>query len=567
MTIPLLLPISHIPSPPSTSFSYFSAMRISLALVFALLYTVFPYTFPSLQAQGYPLPEPGMDVQHYRFEMEINDENDSIRGVATLFAEWKQAEAEKISLDLIGPREEYPGYGMTATLVKVNGDTAEFSQNGLELLVDLPARNIGDVGEIEVHYFGKPADGLVISRNIYGDRTFFGDNWPTRGRFWLPVVDHPSEKATCEWWITAPNHYQVVANGAWTETRDLGEGKRLHHYHCETPLAPKVMVFGAAEFAVSNVGFLRNIPVSAWVYPRSRDGGFYDYQLALPILTFFDSLVAPYPFAKLANVQSTTRFGGMENASNVFYDERSVTGDRSSEGLIAHELAHQWFGNSASEADWPHLWLSEGFATYFASIWLAHAHGEDRLYKELEIDRRTIFRAGPAVPLVPSKVEDPMSLLNANSYEKGGWVLHMLRLELGDDIFFEGIRSYYDLYKGKVATTGQFQAVMEETSGEDLEIFFTQWVHSVGHPKISGTWSCEDSTMNIELRQLHPAGQRWDVPVEIGVMVEGDSEMYYFSLRSDKRKVSETFQLPANVVEVVWDPRMKLLAEGSIVEE
>lgn len=537
-------------------------MRISLALVFTLL-----YPFPSLQAQGYPLPEPAMDVLHYRFEIEINDDNDSIQARATLFAKWQQEKAERISLDLIGTREDYPGFGMTATMVMVDGDTAKFSQNGLELMVDLPDRTIGEVGEIVVEYFGKPADGLVISRNIYGDRTFFGDNWPTRGRFWLPVVDHPSEKATCEWWITAPNHYQVVANGAWKETRDLGEGKRLHHYHCETPLAPKVMVFGAAEFAVSNVGFLRNIPVSAWVYPRSRDGGFYDYQLALPILTFFDSLVAPYPFAKLANVQSTTRFGGMENASNVFYDERSVTGERSSEGLIAHELAHQWFGNSASEADWPHLWLSEGFATYFASIWLAHAHGEERLIKELAIDKQTIFRAGPAVPLVPSNVEDPMSLLNANSYEKGGWVLHMLRLELGDDVFFEGIRSYYDLYKGKVATTDQFQAALEETSGEDLDFFFEQWVHSVGYPSFKTSWAYEDSSLTLEVRQMQAAGQRWDVPVEVGVMVEGDPEMKYFSLRSNRRKVTESFEISARPIEVIWDPRMKVLAEGSIVEE
>lgn len=536
------------------------------ALVF--LISLFPYFLPSTSlAQGYPLPEPGMDVTHYRFDIEIGDENDSIQAMAILSVEWGEDLGESVSLDLIGVREEYPGYGMTVTEVMIDGDSAVYRQTGLELIITMPKQEAGTSGEIMVRYFGKPADGMVISRNIYGDRTFFGDNWPTRGRFWLPVIDHPSEKATCDWWVTAPNHYQVVANGAWRETRDLQGARRLTHYSCNTPLAPKVMVMGAAKFAVGQIGYLRDIPVTAWVYPKSRDGGFYDYKLAMPILTFFDSLIAPYPFQKLANVQSTTRFGGMENASNVFYDERSVTGERSSEGLIAHELAHQWFGNSASEADWPHLWLSEGFATYFASIWLAHAHGEERLYKELDLDKRTIFRAGPNVPLVPPRVDNPMSLLNANSYEKGGWVLHMLRHELGEDIFFDGIRSYYTRYKGQTATTDQFQQVMEEQGGKGLDDFFTQWVHGVGYPEIAATWAFKDSSFSLTVRQLQPAGKLWDVPVEIGVIPEGETHMLYFNLRSDKRKVSDSFELTGRPAEVIFDPRRKLLAQASISEE
>ena len=543
-------------------------MRTSLACLLTILFTACVAPLTPLLAQGYPLPEPLMDVEHYRFEIEINDDNDTILGKATLSVSWQKAEGSTISIDLIGPRKQYPGYGMTVSQVLLNQkDTLSYSQNDLELIVTLPKVEPGTKGELEITYSGKPADGLVISANAYGDRTFFGDNWPTRGRFWLPVVDHPSEKATCEWWVTAPAHYQVVANGSRLETRDLSGDRRLHHYLCETPLAPKVMVFGAARFAVGELGSLRNIPVSAWVYPQSRNGGFYDYELALPILTFFDSLIAPFPYTKLANVQSTTRFGGMENASNIFYDERSVTGERSSEGLIAHELAHQWFGNSASEADWPHLWLSEGFATYFASIWLAHAHGPERLLKELDIDRKTIFRAGPNQPLVPTEVKDPMNLLNANSYEKGGFVLHMLRLELGDDIFFEGIRSYYDQYKGGNATTQQFQAMMEEVSGKKLDWFFDQWVFQAGYPQLKATWTYADGKLQVKMRQLQPVGTRWNVPVELGIKLEGEAELRYITIRSDKRTVEETFDIPSAPKELIWDPRINLLAEGVVMPE
>ncbi len=509
-----------------------------------------------------------MDVGHYQFSIRISDESDVIQGKAVLHVHWQDPVPASISLDLIGPRKEYPGFGMEVSAVLWNdADSLTFSQNGLEVLITLPALSADSKSTLTVLYKGKPADGLVISANAYGERTFFGDNWPTRARYWLPVIDHPAEKATCEWLVEAPAHYQVVANGTWKESRDLPGNYRLHHYHCTTPLAPKVMVFGAARFAVGEVGRLRNIPVTAWVYPQSRDGGFYDYELALPILAFFDSLVAPFPYEKLANVQSTTRFGGMENASNIFYDERSVTGQRSSEVLIAHEIAHQWFGNSASEADWPHLWLSEGFATYFASLWMEHAHGEAKLWQELEADKRTIFRTAPKGPLVPTVVKDPMELLNANSYEKGGWVLHMLRMELGDDLFFEGIRSYYAEYQGNNSTTQQFQAMMEEVSGRELDDFFAQWVFGEGSPQLKATWTLQDSALTVNLRQTQAAGQRWNVMVELGVVIEGQADMHYLSIRSDKRAVTETFVLPGKLKEIVWDPRKKLLAEGSISPE
>ena len=129
------------------------------------------------------------------------------------------------------------------------------------------------------------------------------------------------------------------------------------------------MVFGAADFAVQLAGEHEGIPVSSWIFKEQKEKGFYDYAMALPVLEFFTKNVAPYPYEKLANVQSKTRYGGMENASCIFYYEASVKGDRSSEALIAHEIAHQWFGNSASEANWHHVWLSEGFATYWTHLY------------------------------------------------------------------------------------------------------------------------------------------------------------------------------------------------------
>ncbi|CAN0599112.1 unnamed protein product, partial [Laminaria digitata] len=172
-------------------------------------------------------------------------------------------------------------------------------------------------------------------------------------------------------------------------------------------------------------------------------------------------------YEKLANVQSKTRYGGMENASNIFYSETSITGTGSNEGLVAHEIAHQWFGNSATEADWQHIWLSEGFATYFTQLYMEHTYGRERFVNGMNKARMSVlgfYDRMPNIPLVNPEITDPNQHLNANSYQKGAWVLHMLRHKVGDNAFWKGIQTYYTNYRNKNATSEQLQKEMEDAS-------------------------------------------------------------------------------------------------------
>ena len=185
---------------------------------------------------------------------------------------------------------------------------------------------------IAINYQGIPSDGLVIGKNMHGDRTFFGDNWPNRAHLWFACNDHPSDKAKVAFEIVAPSNYEVIANGTLKEKLDNENGKSTHRYETDYVLPTKVMVIGVADFAVTEYGPVNNpgIPVSAWVYPQNETKGFYDFGLAPDILSWFEAKIAPYHYDKLANVQSTTRFGGMENASCIFYDEKAIDGKRSS---------------------------------------------------------------------------------------------------------------------------------------------------------------------------------------------------------------------------------------------
>ena len=232
------------------------------------------------------------------------------------------------------------------------------------------------------------------------------------------------------------------------------------------PIPTYCMVVGAARFSIVHPGTWKGIPVSYYLFPGDRDTGTTDFARSMDMLAFYADLIGPYPYAKLSLVQSSTRFGGMENASAIFFSEKGITGTGRNEAVVAHEIAHQWFGDSVTESDWHHLWLSEGFATYFGALFFEVAEGNERFHEMLARSRSRYFDAydrAPA-PIFNPGITDLFDLLNAYNYSKGGLVLHMLRGLMGDDPFFAGIRRFYREYRDQTVLTRDFQAVMESQS-------------------------------------------------------------------------------------------------------
>ena len=301
-----------------------------------------------LFAQTYKNRLNTLDVQHYKLQLEVNDTTNVINATMEVFIKFKKT-VTSFNLDLVS--QDSTGMGMQVDSIYQNNIVVEFSQKNDKLTIE-PQHVFPSLPyTFKIKYSGIPKDGLIISKNLYGDRTFFGDNWPNRAHNWFPCVDHPSDKATIEYIIKAPNHYQAIANGFQVEETNLNNNLKQYNWKTDVPLPTKVMVVGIAKFAVQNIGETHNIPVSTWVYPQTKTDGFNDFSIAKEILDFYIENIGEYPFLKLANVQSKTRFGGMENAGNIFYFEKSVTGKQEHKDLIAHEIAHQWFGNSALEID------------------------------------------------------------------------------------------------------------------------------------------------------------------------------------------------------------------------
>lgn len=428
--------------------------------------------------------------------------------------------------------------------------------------------NPGDTLEVVIGYHGRPRDGLLIQDNVHGERTGFADNWPSRARYWFPSEDHPSDKATVSFSVTVPPGWQVVANGALarTDTAGDGSGRTTWSWATRHAIPTYTMVIGAGPFAVTTLGTVAGVEQSLWTF-RS-DSAFAvegPFRRAAQMVETFASLIGPFPYEKLAHVQASTRFGGMENSSAIFYSERAFAERSLTESTVAHEIAHQWFGDAVTERDWHHLWLSEGFASYLEPLFFERSREVSAFHASLEAKRR-VYLASDDVnrPVIDTAVRDPFALLNANNYSKGAWILHMLRAEIGDSAFFDGLRTYYRALRHATALSSDFAEIMERYSRKPLDTFFRQWLLQPGYPKLEIAWRHREGTLALEIRQIQPAAWGvYEIALPLRVELAGGERIDLVVPVSARQEVFER-PVEATPVSVVADPAGTLLMEAIV---
>lgn len=404
--------------------------------------------------------------------------------------------------------------------VTVDKHAAPYERSPDLLKIKLPsALRRGSRLIIAVSYHGKPKDGLVLTNDKAGKPSAVGDNWPNRVHHWIPSLDHPSAKATVTFTITVPAGNAVVANGALDRVQRPSKTTRTWTYTESVPIPPYCMIIAVGDFAKLGPPTLKGeTPLYYYVPQTDKTFAMQGFAPALPSLQFFSQTVGPYPYEKLALIIGATRFGGMENSSAIvfsstLFDSRpgaamsSVYNIRQDlVDVVAHEIAHQWFGDSVTESTWSDLWLSEGFATYFAGLFIQRHEGEAvfQHYMKDARDKVLAYEQTTRAPIHDSETEDLFKLLNANNYQKGSWVLHMLRSELGDDTFFRAIRVYYEAHKDATADTEDLRAAFEKASGRNLKNFFASWIYGTGHPvyELSWEWKADTKKVRLVLRQL-----------------------------------------------------------------
>lgn len=519
-------------------------------------------------ADTYPR-QSGIDALNYVFRLTLTDDTDEILGDATVDLRFLKDNLADFTLDLASVND---GKGMRVSEVQSQGAALRFTHKAdlLRVTLDSPSK-AGERRQFIVRYRGVPARGLRILKNKFGERCFFSENWPNNARQWLPMIDHPYDKATSEFIIIAPIKYQIVANGLLQEETDLGEGLRLTHWKQSVPIASWLNALGVAQFSAHHAGLVKGVELQTWVYHQERETGPAWFETtARQAVEFFSENIGPYSYEKLANVEAAGFGGGTEHASAIFYGENSILTDpktglaRPGTGLIAHEIAHQWFGDAVTEKDWDDVWLSEGFATYFTLLFTEHYQGRDAFVAGLQRSREQVFtleKRSPGVAVLHNNLADMKNVLNQIIYQKGGWTLHMLRGLMGTDKFWAGIRDYYRRYRDGSASTDEFRRVMEEDSGVELSWFFQQWLARAGSPVIEGTWGYDAQTKRvvIELTQKQP-GEAYRLPLEVGLTIDGPPKVDKIEMTRKQQR----FEIAADKepVAVTLDPNTRMLMEA-----
>jgi len=541
-------------------------MRKALPLVIALIAGT-----ANVEAQQRVL-QAGIDVLNYEFTIQLPDVGRHIDAHA-LITLLRSSHLDNFALDLVG---------LQVDTVFVNARPSAFRKDSATLRVALGpiSRLSADTLLIDVHYFGDVVDGLIIQTDDKGRWRAFGDNWPTRARFWLPTVDDPSDKATVTWNIIAPADRKVVANGELIAEKvvssgeETAKGKRnLTIWKMSKPIPPYLMVIAAAPLVSYDLGetasglseFPPGVKQSVYVFPEQADYLPGPFERAGDIVEFFSRTVAPFPYEKLAHLQSSTRYGGMENASAIFYAEDLFRRRTISYGLIAHETAHQWFGDAVTPRSWGHLWLSEGFASYFEKLWVEKSEGETAFKTGMRQLRDEIANAREVRerPVIDTLQTELMRLLNVNSYQKGAWTLHMLRSMLGDSLFFGGMRAYYLRYRHSTATSDDLCDELEVFSHSNLRWFFDQWLRRPGFPEITAGWKYDAQTQSVTLEidqssRFEP--YRFLLNVEIQTP-GGASRTISINVPADRSYrvvLPKTFDFPP--AKLLFDPSVELLA-------
>lgn len=423
----------------------------------------------------------GYDVQHYTLDITVNNVSTSdLTAITTIEAKATQV-LSSFNLDFIG---------FEISSVTVNEEPADFERDGQELTITpstLLAEN--ESFTVSIQYSGSPED--LVSQALpfqTGWVTFDGGSFvlsePDGSASFYPVNDHPLDKASYTFRVTVPEPFEVAANGVLTETTDNGDTNTFL-FEARDPMASYLATINIDEFDVETMESEAGTPIRNYYATDLPEEVRKPFARQGEMLAYFGGLFGPYPFEVYGSLVLNTEFGAaLENQTMSIFgiDMINVDDVKGTELVVAHELAHQWFGDSVSVADWSEIWLNEGFATYAEGLWIEHTDRRGALDEWVKSQYEDLLLYLEYVTPPGNPPAD--NLFNGGVYVWGGLTLHALRLEVGDEVFFEILRTYHERYQGGNATTDGFIAIAEEVSGKDLREFFDNWLYSAKIPPI-----------------------------------------------------------------------------------
>jgi aminopeptidase N len=465
--------------------------------------------------------------------------------------------------------------GLTIQSVTVNKAAAKFEAKETKLVVPLPgAAKVGQKFEVEIKYEGKPKKGLyfILPDRDYPERPkqvwTQGESEDTR--YYLPTYDYPNDRLTTETILTVPAEWVTVANGKLIGVSDAGGGNKTWTWRENVPSSTYLITVVAGEFEEVKDAW-RGMPVTYYAPKGRGDRLKVNYSRTPQMLEFFSKrLGVDYPWEKYSQAMVDDFVaGGMENSSATTNTSTSLTHEKlaheyatGEDPLISHELGHQWFGDLVTCKDWGNIWLNEGFATFMERIWVEHNFPKDQIEYELWNDAKDWMENGGlyAKPIVRHDFDDSGEF-DGNAYNKGGWVLLMLRHQIGEDAFYAGLKHYLEVNRGKNVVTADLTKAIEEATHINVDEFFSQWVYGAGAPKFDLSYTYDEAKHQVTLKtkqtqKLEGRVGIFHVPVDVEITTASGAKTYPISVS----KAEETFQFQADTA-----PLMVLFDKGGHV--
>jgi aminopeptidase N len=541
-----------------------SARRLRCAL---LLLAVLAILAPRAFADQPYAPDRDYDLQHARIELRFDVAQRKVMGQVTHTLAALRDGIRQLNFDSVD---------LNISAVEVDGKTAHFSTDAQKLHVDLTAPSqAGQKYQVLIRYDGKPKKGLFF---ILPDKSrpkqtkqIWSQGEAEDTRYYIPIYDYPNDRTSFDMILTAPSDWLTVSNGKLLSVTDASDGMKTWSWSQTLPVSTYLIAVVAGEFEKQSQTW-RGIPVD-FIVPRGfRDSIAPTFSRTTDMLTFFsDRLGVNYPWDKYdQSMVDQFVIGGMENVSATTLTTRGLQNPvlareslMQSDGLISHEMGHQWFGDLVTCKDWGNLWLNEGFATFMATLWQEHQYGADNAaYSRWRsqvgwMRQRRLY----TVPVVARTFDDSLEYAG-NIYNKAGLILQMLREQLGDEAFFGALKHYLEKNRLQNVVTEDLVKAIDESTGKDVDQFFDQWIYGAGAPRFAVNSSYDASARQLTLtvkQTQRVAGSvgLFTVPMDIVVSTAAGNQT--FSIRISKAEETFNFPVDSAPLNVIFDKGSHIL--------
>jgi aminopeptidase N len=485
-------------------------------------------------------------IDHYSLEFRLDPSIKSIKGVVAIdLIPNRIPVASELELELID--------ALTVTRVSAGGKTLLFLHSNDILTIQLAPISPFKSATLSIEYEGTPkGEGFVFDQHA---GTAIVESWgmPSSAKQWWPSIDAPSGKAKngMDMEITVPSGNLAVSNGNLVSQRNNPDGTVTFHWAEKYPIYPDTVGLTVTNFQTFDLVYKDasgEFPLHFFVFPEDLEKAKKQFPVLLSMLQSHIKHFGPYPFShEKYGIAEFTVDSFREHQTIPSLGAKSITGDSSRDFVLAHESAHQWFGNSISVKNWSNIWLNEGFASYAYALWQEEIGGAEAYQKAMKGMIREF-----SGPIFIRNASDEKQLFSNTTFRKGAWVLHMLRHVLGDEAFFKSLKTYVTKFSYSNADTEDFRGVCEEVSGKNLDWFFSEWVYGEGEPKYSVEWRASDGTkLTVHLKQLQD-GQTFRMPLDL--IVQTSDRVLRFQVDGQKREEEFSFPVTGTITDVRIDP-------------